>query len=243
MLGNVLQSLLPSDYFKTDFSLDTQQVEKVKELDNEVIYIQLYRDPFNWPKTNNQLFQSYFRDQLGFDHLAWDNGVGLLKPSFVEYIYTGIIRFNLSSIKCANATCSKKKFTFFVMKSGEIQGGNYKERRVRGTLNAQAYFPWVDENRARMMCYKIIDPTVALDNGIEAYCYYIREYLEVEVTDEKYQDYLLSLRIYVPSEALPDLPLKEIKHRLSDIAFKRIKKKRRSVQFDVKKGEKHLVQF
>ena len=29
-----------------------------------------------------------------------------------------------------------------------------------------------------------------------------------------------------------------------DIAFKRIKKKRRSVQFDVKKGEKHLrVQF
>lgn len=95
-----------------------------------------------------------------------------------------------------------------------------------------------------MMCYKIIDPTVALDNGIEAYCYYIREYLEVEVTDEKYQDYLLSLRIYVPSEALPDLPLKEIKHRLSDIAFKRIKKKQRSVQFDVKKGEKHLrVQF
>ncbi|MFR8906139.1 MAG: hypothetical protein ACLVHG_02155, partial [Enterococcus faecium] len=71
-----------------------------------------------------------------------------------------------------------------------------------------------------------------------------REYLEVEVTDEKYQDYLLSLRICVPSEALPDLPLKEIKHRLSDIAFKRIKKKRRSVQFDVKKGEKHLrVQF
>ena len=179
--------------------LDTQQVEKVKELDNEVIYIQLYRDPFNWQKTNNQLFQSYFRDQLGFDHLAWDNGVGLLKPPFVEYIYT---------------------------------------------LNAQAYFPWVDENRARMMCYKIIDPTVALDNGIEAYCYYIREYLEVEVTDEKYQDYLLSLRIYVPSESLPDLPLKEIKHRLSDIAFKRIKKKRRSVQFDVKKGEKHLrVQF
>ncbi|MEN2277674.1 hypothetical protein AAH985_13725, partial [Enterococcus faecium] len=69
-------------------------------------------------------------------------------------------------------------------------------------------------------------------------------YLEVEVTDEKYEDYLLSLRIYVPSEALPDLPLNEIKHRLFDFAFKRIKKTRRSVQFDVKKGEKHLrVQF
>lgn len=224
--------------------LDTQQVEKVKELDNEVIYIQLYRDPFNWQKTNNQLFQSYFRDQLGFDHLAWDNGVGLLKPPFVEYIYTD---HTIQSVQYQNAQMQpvpKKNASFFVTKSYDIQGGNYKERRVRGTLNAQAYFPWVDENRARMMCYKIIDPTVALDNGIEAYCYYIREYLEVEVTDEKYQDYLLSLRIYVPSEALPDLPLKEIKHRLSDIAFKRIKKKRRSVQFDVKKGEKHLrVQF
>ncbi|HAZ0570738.1 TPA: hypothetical protein J8V30_002677, partial [Enterococcus faecium] len=71
-----------------------------------------------------------------------------------------------------------------------------------------------------------------------------REYLEVEVTDEKYQEYLLSLRIYVPSESLSELPLKEIKHRLSDVTFKRIKKKRRSIQFDVKKGEQHLrVQF
>lgn len=112
----------------------------------------------------------------------------------------------------------------FCNKSYDIQQGDYKERRVRGTLNAQAYFPWVDENRSRMMCYKVIDPTVALDNGIEAYCYYIREYLEVEVTDEKYQEYLLSLRIYVPSESLSELPLKEIKHRLSDVTFKRIKK-------------------
>ena len=43
---------------------------------------------------------------------------------------------------------------------------------------------------------------------------------------------------------LSELPLKEIKHRLSDVTFKRIKKKRRSIQFDVKKGEQHLrVQF
>lgn len=34
----------------------------------------------------------------------------------------------------------------------------------------------------------------------------------------------LSLRIYVPSESLSELPLKEIKHRLSDVTFKRIKK-------------------
>ena len=36
MLGNVLQSLLPSDYPKTDFSRYTTS-RKVKELDNEVI--------------------------------------------------------------------------------------------------------------------------------------------------------------------------------------------------------------
>ncbi len=224
--------------------LDIQQVEKVKELENEVICIQLYRDPFNWQKPNNQMFQSYFRDQLGFDHLAWDNGVGLLKPPFVEYIYTD---HTIQSVQYQNAQMQpvpKKNASFFVTKSYDIQQGDYKERRVRGTLNAQAYFPWVDENRSRMMCYKVIDPTVALDNGIEAYCYYIREYLEVEVTDEKYQEYLLSLRIYVPSESLSELPLKEIKHRLSDVTFKRIKKKRRSIQFDVKKGEQHLrVQF
>ncbi len=224
--------------------LDIQQVEKVKGLENEVICIQLYRDPFNWQKPNNQMFQSYFRDQLGFDHLAWDNGVGLLKPPFVEYIYTD---HTIQSVQYQNAQMQpvpKKNASFFVTKSYDIQQGDYKERRVRGTLNAQAYFPWVDENRSRMMCYKVIDPTVALDNGIEAYCYYIREYLEVEVTDEKYQEYLLSLRIYVPSESLSELPLKEIKHRLSDVTFKRIKKKRRSIQFDVKKGEQHLrVQF
>mgnify|MGYP000275140339 FL=1 len=169
---------------------------------------------------------------------------GLLKPPFVEYIYTD---HTIQSVQYQNAQMQpvpKKNASFFVTKSYDIQQGDYKERRVRGTLNAQAYFPWVDENRSRMMCYKVIDPTVALDNGIEAYCYYIREYLEVEVTDEKYQEYLLSLRIYVPSESLSELPLKEVKHRLSDVTFKRIKKKRRNIQFDVKKVEQHLrVQF
>ncbi len=80
--------------------LDIQQVEKVKGLENEVICIQLYRDPFNWQKPNNQMFQSYFRDQLGFDHLAWDNGVGLLKPPFVEYIYTD---HTIQSVQYQNA--------------------------------------------------------------------------------------------------------------------------------------------
>ena len=68
--------------------LDVQQVEWVKEYENQVVGVQLYRDPFNWKAEVNQQFQAYYRDQLGFDHLAWDNGVGLLKTPFIEYAYT-----------------------------------------------------------------------------------------------------------------------------------------------------------
>lgn len=75
MLGNVLQSLLPSDYPKPIF-LDTQQVEKVKELDNEVIYIQLYRDPFNWQKQTISSSNPILETSLGLTTLlgitAWD---------------------------------------------------------------------------------------------------------------------------------------------------------------------------
>ncbi|WP_165006230.1 MULTISPECIES: hypothetical protein [unclassified Enterococcus] len=224
--------------------LDVQQVEYVKELENDVVCVQLYRDPFNWRNAANQSFQAYYRDQLGFDHLAWDNGVGLLKAPFVEYAYTDQ---NIQSVQYQNEQMqpvAKKKASFFVTRSYDVKQQQYRERRVKGTLNAQAYFPWVDENRAQMMCYKVLDPTIAVDKGIEAYCYYIREYLEVEVEDEKYQDYLVSLRIYIPTEALAQLPLNEIRQRLSDVKFKHFRRKRGNIRFDVKKGDNHLrVEF
>ncbi len=220
--------------------LEVQQVEWVKEYENELIGVQLYRDPFNWKAEVNQQFQSYYRDQLGFDHLAWDNGVGLLKNPFIEYAYT---ENSVQSVQYQNRLMQptpKKKATFFVTRSYNFVKNEYREKRVKGSLNTQAYFPWVDEQRAQMMSYKVIDPSVTLDNGIAAYCYYIREYLEIAVEDEKYQEYLLILRLYVPSDILSKLPLDEIRMELSDIKFKRFRKRRGRLTFDVKKGHHHL---
>lgn len=220
--------------------LDVQQVEWVKEYENQVVGIQLYRDPFNWKAKVNQQFQTYYRDQLGFDHLAWDNGIGVLKTPFIEYVYTDK---SVQSVQYQNRMMqptSKNKATFFVTKSYNFEKDEYKEKRKNGALNIQAYFPWLDEQCAQMMFYKVIDPSVTLDNGVGAYCYYIREYLEITVEDEKYQEYLLILRLYVPSDILKRIPLEEIREKLSDIKFKRLRKRRDRLTFDVNKDIHHL---
>lgn len=86
----------------------------------------------------------------------------------------------------------------------------------------------------------MIDPTFTLDNGIDAYAYYINEYLNVEAPDEMYRDYLTSLRIYVPTKFLSDFPMEEISDRLSTIKFKRIRKRKGRLSFDAVQGEKRL---
>lgn len=220
--------------------LDVQQVEYVKEYENGVIGIQIYRNPFKWREEVNLQFQSYYRDQLGFDHLAWDNGIGLLKAPFIEYAYTDQ---SIQSVQYQNKQMQptqKKNATFFVTRSYNFVKDEYREKRVSGKLNTQAYFPWVDEQRVQMMFYKVIDPRVSLDNGIKAYCYYIREYLEVAVEDKKYQEYLVTLRLYVPTENLTQLPINEIRDQLPDIKFKRFRKRHGRISFDVKKGDNHL---
>lgn len=79
-----------------------------------------------------------------------------------------------------------------------------------------------------------------LDKGIDAYSYYINEYLNVEAPDEMYQDYLTSLRIYLPTKFLADFPIEEIRDRLSEIQFKRIRKRRGRLSFDAVQGKKRL---
>lgn len=220
--------------------LDIQQVEYVKEHQNGIISVQIYRDPFKWQEAVNLQFQMYYRDQLGFDHLAWDNGVGILKAPFIEYVYT---EQSIQTIQYQNEkmqSTQKKYASFFVTRSYNFVKDEYREKRIKGRLNTQAYFLWIDEQRAQMMFYKIIDPRISLDNGIEAYCYYIREYLEISVEDEKYQEYLVTLRFYIPSENLMQLPLNEIREKLSYIKFKRFRRRRGRFSFDLKKGGNHL---
>ncbi|MDB7086382.1 hypothetical protein PM729_01590 [Enterococcus mundtii] len=227
--------LIPKEIF-----LEMQQVEKVTRYENQVIGIQLYRDPFRWQSEANLKFQQYYRDQLGFDHLSWDNGVGLLKEPFVEYAYT---QDSLQAVQYQNhlmQPTEKKKATFFVTRSYDFATYDYKEKRARGVLNRQAFFPWVDESHSQLICYKVIDPTFMLDKGIDAYSYYINEYLNVEAPDEMYQDYLTSLRIYLPTKFLADFPIEEIRNRLSEIQFKRIRKRRGRLSFDAVQGKKRL---
>jgi hypothetical protein len=220
--------------------LEVQQVEEVHQLNEQVIRVRLYRDPFNWKERSNVLFQQYYRDQLGFDHIAWDNGIGLLKEPFVEYAYA---ENTIQSVQYQNEKMQpiqKKDASFFITRSYNVENQHSNERRIRGTLNAQAYFPWVDETRSQMMNYKVIDPTASLDDGVEAYDYYIREYLEINVEDPNYENYLTILRIYVPEEAFAAFPMEQLKERWKDITIRRLKKKNNTIKFDLKKGDNHL---
>lgn len=227
--------LIPKEIF-----LEVQQVEEITQYENQVIGIQLYRNPFRWQSEANLKFQQYYRDQLGFDHLSWDNGVGLLKEPYVEYAYA---QDSLQTVQYQNhlmQPTEKKKATFFVTRSYDFSTYDYKEKRARGVLNRQAFFPWVDESHSQLICYKVIDPTFMLDNGVDAYSYYNSEYLNVEAPDETYQDYLTSLRIYLPTKFLADFPIEEISKRLSEIQFKRIRRRRGRLSFDAVQGKKRL---
>lgn len=227
--------LIPQSIF-----LDVQQVEKIEKLSGESLKVQLYRDPFNWKYELNTQYQQYYRDQLGFDHIAWDNGVGLLKEPFIEYAYSNksiqTVQYQNQKMQPTN----KKNATFFVTRSYDILQNTTNERRVKGSLNAQAFFPWVDEQSLRMMTYKIINPEVSLDEGIRAYSYYIREYLEIDINDERYPEYMTILRIYIPDEALAHLPIDELKATLGDVKMSRPKKRKGTIRFDLKKNDNHL---
>ena len=227
-------------FIPKEIFLEVQQVERVTEYENHVIGIQIYREPFRWKSKTNQKFQQYYRDQLGFDHLAWDNGVGLLREPFVEYAYTDDM---LQSVQYQNQLMQpveKKKATFFVTRTYNFSTHEYSERRAKGMLNRQAFFPWVDDTHSQLICYKVIDPTFTLDNGVKAYSYYIKEYLDIEAPDVTYQSYLTTLRIYVPSLHLKEFPLSEIRQQLPNVTFKRLRKRRGRISFDVTQGRKRL---
>ncbi len=83
----------------------------------------------------------------------------------------------------------------------------YQERRVKGYLNAQAYFPWVDQERLRMMDYIVLKPELTIDDGVEAYSFYIRSHLEIEYSEDRFKDYTACLQFYLPETALKHLPL------------------------------------
>ena len=221
---------------------EVQQVEQSHWISPQVLMIELYQDPFNWDNTSNRGYQRLFRDQLGIDQLAWNNGIGILREPFIEYAYSERMIQTVQYQNDRLQPAEKKKATHFVTRRFDLVNDQQQVKRVRGTLNAQAYFPWVDEQRMKMMNYIVIDPSYALDGGVAAYEYYLRNFLEVEVDlrDGRYQEYLVILNIYIPEEYLAEIPYRQLKEKMTDVKFSRFKKKKEQAFFDLKKDANHL---
>ncbi|MFD2388284.1 hypothetical protein [Enterococcus rivorum] len=80
--SNIYFQIIPKQVF-----LEVQQVQKIEELDHDVVKITLFNSPENWQMDVNKNFQRLFRDQMGFDQLAWNNGVGVLRAPFIEFAF------------------------------------------------------------------------------------------------------------------------------------------------------------
>lgn len=227
--------LIPRQIF-----LEAQQVQTIEELKNDMVKISLFIDPLNWEAEANQHFQQFFREQMGFDQLAWNNGVGILRPPLIEFAF---IEEMVQTVQYQNdrfQPVEKKKATFFVTRSSDYIRKEYSENRTRGVLNVQAYFPWIDHQGKKMMNYRVINPQLALDAGLEAYEFYIRQYLEINVVDEKYETYLAVLRFYLPKAALAELPLDALQEQLWDVNISNLTIQDSAIYFDLRKNDSHL---
>lgn len=220
--------------------MDVQQVESARELDQQLVEITLYNDPANWKHPVNLSFQQLFRDQMGFNQIACNNGVGVLKDPYIEYAY----RKNLiQTVQYQNnklQPTEKKAATHFVTRTYDHFREAYREKRVFGILNTQAYFPWVNESNSSMMNYKVLNPKLTLDNGLNAYEYYIRAHLEINVKDDKYDEFITELQFYIPEELIAAIPIDSLRDRLADVKIGKTKKSKGNVRLDMEKGENHL---
>ncbi|WP_348922275.1 hypothetical protein [Enterococcus rotai] len=220
--------------------MEVQQVQAIEELGSQVIKITLFNDPFNWDLPVNQKYQRLFRDQMGYDQLAWNNGTGVLRPPFIEYAFVEEVIQTVQYQNSYYQPVEKKNATYFVTRSYDNRRQKYVVNRTKGILNAQAYFPWIDEKSRKMMNYRVLDPKMAIDDGLSAYEFYIRQFLEINVLDKKYDDFVSVLRFYLPKEAIQQLPLDALWDKLFDVNISNLKQKESSTRFDLEKAKNHL---
>lgn len=233
--SNVYFQLIPRQVF-----MEIQQVQSIVELSEQMIRIELYTDPFNWDHEVNLKYQRLFRDQIGFDQLAWNNGIGVLREPYIEFAYGDDTVQTVQYQNDLLQPIEKKKATYFVTRTYDFIQNRYLEKRTRGALNAQAFFPWVDEGSMKMMNYRVLNPEFAIDNGLDAYEFYIRQFLEIEIQDERYQDFTSVLRFYLPKETIETIPLDDLQDRLQDVNISNLKQKKLTTRFDLKKEQNHL---
>ncbi|MDR3157050.1 MAG: hypothetical protein LBT69_03965 [Lactobacillales bacterium] len=218
-----------------------QQVYQVRSHKSDLLEITLFKDPWNWDAEVNLNYQRLFRDQVGFDQLAWGNGVGLLREPYIEFAFEERCVHTVSYLDQQGQPISKKQASIFVTRSYDFKEGQYVEHHLKGRLNAQAFFPWIDESKKKMMNYCVLNPEYALDKGACAFEFYIREFLELELDeDSSYHQYLPILRFYIPKIEMFKVPFEIVSKKMSDVEFQKIKYPGNDPTFDLKKGENRL---
>jgi hypothetical protein len=218
---------------------EVQQVERVEQVER-MIFIELYHDPFQWHEAKNLAFQWLFRNQLGFDYLAWTNGVGRLTDPFTEYAFDGPLIQTVQYENDLFQPVQKNEATRFIVRSFNRQTKEYNERRMKGALNIQAYFPWVDSENKKMMNYRVLYPMLTLDEGISAYSFYIRQLMNLNVSEENFHDYDPILRIYIPEEAFEHFPLDKLKADLSEMRVRKSHAHRKGIHLKIKNDANYL---
>jgi len=224
--------------------LDVQQVNDLTELSNGVIRITLHENPLDWHLAANLDFQRMFRDQLGFDRLEWDNGVGVLREPYAEFFRSPdqirMIQYQNNYLQ----PVGKNQATYFFTRISNMKTGAYSESGVFGKLNSKAYFPWQDDEQKRMYSYMIIDPSLMIDQGVEAFTFYIHQYFPFSFKDNKLEDYQPILRFYIPEESLNSFPFEMLIGELDADSVQFYRKKEDCSQLLIKKNQQKMwVQF
>jgi len=218
-----------------------QQAYNISMLKNEMIEVTLYKNPWHWDLEVNLKYQRLFRDQVGFDQLAWENGVGLLREPYIEFAFEKERIHTVSYLDNSGQPTVKKAASIFVTRTFDLITGQYAEHKMKGYLNSQAFFPWVDESSKKMMNYCILNPEYALDRGAQAFEFYIREFLELDLEDDPhYQQYQPILRFYLPQANMFRMSFNNLYSKMSDVEFKEVTQGVKSPTYDLRKGENRL---
>lgn len=223
---------------------EIQQVEKIEEVKNQALMIELYQNPFAWEKESNLHFQRLFRDQTGIDQLSWASGLGVLREPMIEYqLLAGILQV----IQYQNDFLQpvvKSQATHFVTRMYQLQTKQEKIKRTKGFLNAQAFFPMINNRKREMQRMIPLMVGESIDEGISAYEFYIRNYLEVIIVDQRYTGYTPVLTFFLPDKHFASIPLKQLIQNMKDITFSEIVCKPNCKETHLSKGNKRLhVEF
>lgn len=91
-----------------------------------------------------------------------------------------------------------------------------------------------------MMDYIVLKPELTVDDGVEAYAFYIRNHLEIDYSEDRFKDYTACLQFYLPETALKELPIDGLKAAMPDVHFGYLHRTRKYTWVNLKKNGKKL---